>query len=83
MSIATTIGTGLGYSGAYAKHAALRAVQGSGSFVAEVYASTLTSYAAKDAELAERREQLALARQQAAVALPKPTVKRQRRVNVA
>lgn len=79
MSIASTIGTGIGNTGAYAKHAALRTATGSGSFVAEIYTSTLDAYAAKDAELAERRAQIAAARA-AGPALAAPKVVRQRKI---
>lgn len=82
MTIATTIGGAIGTTGAYAKHAALRTVSGSGSFAADVWNATTTSYAAKDAELAERRAEIAAARQGAAAVLT-PPVRKQRKLATA
>ena len=82
MTIATTIGGAIGTTGAYAKHAALRTVSGSGSFAADVWNATTTSYAAKDAELAARRAEIAAAREGAAVALT-PPVRKQRKLATA
>lgn len=82
MTIATTIGGAIGTTGAYAKHAALRTVTGSGSFAADVWVATTTSYAAKDAELAARRAEIAAAREGAAVALT-PPVRKQRKLATA
>lgn len=77
MTIATTIGSAIGTSGAYVKHAALRTATGSGSFVADVYASAVAGYAAKDAELAERRAEIAAAREAGpALVAPKRGAKR-------
>ena len=58
MTIATTIGSTIGNTAAYSKHYVLATgITGKG-FVSEVVSSAVTAYALKDAELAERREEM-------------------------
>ena len=63
MTIATTLGNVTGTSAAYAKHGVLMTGIGGVAAVQEYIVATRESYAAKDAELAARREAF---RQQAA-----------------
>lgn len=56
MSIAQTIGTVVGSSAAYAKHAAISSARYTGKFGADLATSTAQGYAAKDAELRAARE---------------------------
>jgi len=81
MSVAKSIGSSIGASAAYAKHSALSVASGSGVFVADVFVGMAQGYAAKDAELAERRAIAAAERR--SVALPVPNVQRQKKVAVA
>ena len=56
MTIATTLGNATGTSAAYAKHGVLMTGIGGVVAVQEYIVATRESYAAKDAELAARRE---------------------------
>ena len=58
MTIAAIIGTNVGKTAAYGKHYVLAAGINGKGFVGEVVNTTLTAYALKDAELAERREEM-------------------------
>ena len=58
MTIATTIGSTIGNTAAYSKHYVLATGINGKGFVSEVVSSAVTAYALKDAELAERREEM-------------------------
>ena len=58
MTIATTIGSTIGNTAAYSKHYVLATGINGKGFVSEVVNSAVTAYALKDAELAERREEM-------------------------
>ena len=58
MSIANFVGTFAGNSAAYTKHAVLATGIGGVGFVTEVAQSAALAYAAKDAELAARRDEM-------------------------
>lgn len=74
MSIANTLGTATGNTAAYGKHYTVSAGINSTGFVAEFVASTIAAYAAKDAELLERRNEMrALRASGPALAAPKVT----------
>ena len=81
-SFGSFIGTAAGKSGAYAKHAVLAGASHAGAFGAHTVAATRESYAAKDAELAERRAELNAARNTRG-ALPVPQRKSQRKLATA
>ncbi len=55
MSIATSIGRGIGYTGAVAVHAAKASVTHTGRFGAEVLAGTQAGYSEHSARLAAQR----------------------------
>ena len=58
MTIATTIGSTIGNTAAYSKHYVLATGINGRGFIGEVVNSTVTAYALKDAELAQRREEM-------------------------
>ena len=77
MSIANFVGSTIGNSAAYAKHAVVATGIGGKGFIAEYIAETKAAYIAKDAELAARREEMrALAATSGAV----PKLTRQRKL---
>lgn len=82
MSISSTLGTGIGNTGAYGKHVALSAGRNGQGFIASLVVSTREAYAAKDAQLAERRAQVAAARAAVIAGTPAPKVVRQRKMKV-
>ena len=82
MSIAKTLGSVTGSSAAYVKHGVLATGIGATGFVADYIAETKAGYAAKNAELLARRDEMraiAAARTEAVVI---PAVKRQRKLAV-
>lgn len=58
MSIANFVGSSIGNSAAYTKHAVLATGIGGVGFVKEVAQSAALAYATKDAELAARRDEM-------------------------
>ena len=82
MSISNTIGSTLGNTAAYGKHAVIRTVTGSGGFVADTYSAAVLAYEVKDAQLAERREAIKAARLAGAAQLVAPKVIRLRNLDV-
>ena len=58
MSIANFVGSSIGNSAAYTKHAVLATGIGGVGFVKEVVQSAALTYTAKDAELAARRDEM-------------------------
>ena len=58
MSIANFVGSSIGNSAAYAKHGVLATGIGGIGFVKEAAQAAAVAYATKDAELAERREEM-------------------------
>ena len=58
MSIANFLGSSIGNSAAYTKHAVLATGIGGVGFVREVAQSAALAYATKDAELAARRDEM-------------------------
>lgn len=81
-SLGSFVGAAAGKSGAYAKHAVLAGASHAGAFGAHTVAATRESYAAKDAELAERRAELDAVRN-ARGALATPERKSQRKLATA
>ena len=65
MSIANTIGRGIGKTAAYGVHGAIRAAQGSGRFGADVFAGAEQAYMSESALLKAGRDQARIARDQA------------------
>ncbi len=80
MSVATTIGSSIGKSAAYAKHGTVMTANHSGSFVRDTLSAVSESYRAKDAELAQRRAEYAALRAEAYATIAPPPVVRQRKV---
>ena len=77
MSIAKTLGNATGSSAAYAKHGVVATGIGGKGFIADYIAETKAAYIRKDAELAERREEMrAIAASSGAV----PKLTRQRKL---
>ena len=67
MTIGTTLGTGVGYTTAYTKHAAISSgIYGKG-FVSDFVNASIATHQRVDSELAARRQALAASRAQARV----------------
>lgn len=81
MSIAKTLGSSVGSAAAYSKHAVLATGLHGGTFIGDFVAEVAVGYAAKDAELAVRRDELRAAREARAVAIP--VAKRARKLATA
>lgn len=82
MSIASTFATVAANTGAYTKHAVLTSGLHSSNFARELVSETKAQYAAKDAELEQRRVELRAARIAQAATLPAPKRRTQRKLAV-